>query len=525
MLDCTLRDGGYYNNWDFKFDFIQKYLNAIEKTNINYVEIGFRFNDQKKIKGLTGYTSDKLLNSLKIPNNILVGIMINASDLYTDEKFNLSNLKKLINSKSSKKIKFIRIACHYHEIIKIDKCIKYLKKLNLKIFINLMQISEIKNSQIKRVTQYLGKNSIEALYLADSLGSLSPKDIKQKVKYIKKLWRGDLGIHAHNNFNQALNNSITAINSGVKWVDSTITGMGRGPGNLKTEDILRYRKIKYSNSFFKVLDSFKNLKKKYKWGPNIYYKLAAKKKIHPTFVQKILSDSRYKKEDHSNLINLLGKSDARKFNPYKLINTAYFLKIKPRGYWKPSSLIKNKDILILGPGKNLIKSKVKIEKFIEKRDLFVIGLNIFKSIREELIKLRVSCHPFRLISDGPNYNKFKKKLVIPYSMLRDNLKKNIRLKNSFYDYGLSVANNKTIKIKNDHCILPFPLAVAYALSIAIAGKANSIMLAGFDGYKASDSDKDNTEEVFKIIKNRFIKKKITSLTKTNYKHLSYISKI
>ena len=155
MLDCTLRDGGYYNNWDFKFDFIQKYLNAIEKTNINYVEIGFRFNDQKKIKGLTGYTSDKLLNSLKIPNNILVGIMINASDLYTDEKFNLSNLKKLINSKSSKKIKFIRIACHYHEIIKIDKCIKYLKKLNLKIFINLMQISEIKNSQIKRVTPKL----------------------------------------------------------------------------------------------------------------------------------------------------------------------------------------------------------------------------------------------------------------------------------------------------------------------------------------------------------------------------------
>ena len=87
--------------------------------------------------------------------------------------------------------------------------------------------------------------------------------------------------------------------------------MGRGPGNLKTEDILRYRKIKPSYSFIKVLNEFKNLKKKYKWGPNIYYKIAATKKIHPTYIQKILADSRYKKHDHLNLINLLGKSDTK----------------------------------------------------------------------------------------------------------------------------------------------------------------------------------------------------------------------
>ena len=42
ILDCTLRDGGYYNNWNFSFKLIQEYLNIISKTNIQYVELGFR---------------------------------------------------------------------------------------------------------------------------------------------------------------------------------------------------------------------------------------------------------------------------------------------------------------------------------------------------------------------------------------------------------------------------------------------------------------------------------------------------
>ena len=42
ILDCTLRDGGYYNNWNFSPRLIQDYLNLISKTDIKYVELGFR---------------------------------------------------------------------------------------------------------------------------------------------------------------------------------------------------------------------------------------------------------------------------------------------------------------------------------------------------------------------------------------------------------------------------------------------------------------------------------------------------
>ena len=42
LLDCTLRDGGYYNNWKFDKKLINKYLNVISEY-VEHVETGFRF--------------------------------------------------------------------------------------------------------------------------------------------------------------------------------------------------------------------------------------------------------------------------------------------------------------------------------------------------------------------------------------------------------------------------------------------------------------------------------------------------
>ena len=42
ILDCTLRDGGYYNNWDFSTNLSKNYLNVLSKTSVDVIEIGFR---------------------------------------------------------------------------------------------------------------------------------------------------------------------------------------------------------------------------------------------------------------------------------------------------------------------------------------------------------------------------------------------------------------------------------------------------------------------------------------------------
>ncbi len=111
ILDCTLRDGGYYNNWNFDKKTIQEYLEAISRSQIKFVELGFRFNDTNKNKGLTAYTEDKLINKLNIPNNIRIGIMINASDLLSEykNKVSLKVLKRIFPSSISKKYTLLEL--------------------------------------------------------------------------------------------------------------------------------------------------------------------------------------------------------------------------------------------------------------------------------------------------------------------------------------------------------------------------------------------------------------------------------
>ena len=62
ILDCTLRDGGYYNNWDFNQLLVDSYLEAMDSLCIDYVEIGFRSLINNKFKGkvVTKVSKEKL---------------------------------------------------------------------------------------------------------------------------------------------------------------------------------------------------------------------------------------------------------------------------------------------------------------------------------------------------------------------------------------------------------------------------------------------------------------------------------
>ena len=112
-LDCSLRDGGYYNNWDFDESLINDYLQVLSSIGVDYCEIGFRFLKNAGFKGVCAFTSEEFLNSLEIPKNLKIAIMLNASDLIHNNKFNFDNLYKLIPVKAKdSKVNLIRVACH-----------------------------------------------------------------------------------------------------------------------------------------------------------------------------------------------------------------------------------------------------------------------------------------------------------------------------------------------------------------------------------------------------------------------------
>ena len=85
LLDCTLRDGGYYNDWDFDLELVNKYLLAMSTLEVDFIEIGFRSLKNEGFKGACAFSSDSYLASLTIPNNLQnkIGVMVNGSELIT----------------------------------------------------------------------------------------------------------------------------------------------------------------------------------------------------------------------------------------------------------------------------------------------------------------------------------------------------------------------------------------------------------------------------------------------------------
>ena len=124
---------------------------------------------------------------------------------------------------------------------------------------------------------------------------MDPSQISNIVQNFRRYWKGPIGIHTHNNLGKAIMNSTAALSQGVTWLDSTVTGMGRGPGNAQTEYLLietqKFRKGKLNIlPLLKLIKKyFEPMKQKFKWGINSYYYLAGKYGIHPTYIQEMLS--------------------------------------------------------------------------------------------------------------------------------------------------------------------------------------------------------------------------------------------
>ena len=165
--------------------------------------------------------------------------MVNAFEIISNPLGITKTTNLLFKNKKKSKIEFVRLAAHFKEFGAASKICKILQAKGYFGRYHLMQISEQNKENIIFVAKKAQEIKPDILSnFADSLGSMKAPDIIGVIKLFKKYWKGSLGIHTHDNLEEALSNSLIAINNGVDWVDSTVTGMGRGPGNTKTEYLL-----------------------------------------------------------------------------------------------------------------------------------------------------------------------------------------------------------------------------------------------------------------------------------------------
>src|SRR5574343_81141 len=519
ILDCTLRDGGYYNSWDFPIGVVNDYLNSMVEAKVDIVELGLRTRGKDCLYGEAAFTKDSYLDQLTLPDQLKYGVMVNASDFVKADSPDAVIRELFPRAKGDTNVSLVRIACHVHEFKKALEVSGLLKDMGFDVGYNLMQVADRSEGEIKEIFG-CGKNfPVDVLYFADSLGSMNPQHTKQIIQWIKSTWSGEIGIHTHDNMGLALQNTLSAADEGVTWLDATVTGMGRGPGNARTEEVVieisqRLGKDINLMPLLRLINSyFAPMKKGKGWGSNPYYYLAGKYGIHPTYIQEMLSDSRYNEEEIFNAIGVLKNQGGKKFS-FDQLNGARSIPLagELEGI-SANDFVQGRDVLIVASGDSAKKHQVALESFVKQKKPLVVALNVCDSLDGSIVDYRIASHPMRILGDWVIHKRLPQKLIAPKTLIPSDAKE-ADIENKVINFPYQVKES-TFAFSCDSVVLPNSMVVSYALGFAIAGGAKRIYLAGFDGFGGNDARTKEVQEVFSTIAS-FSDTTLVSLTETEY---------
>ena len=255
VLDCTIRDGGFENNFGFTIDEVKKALDTSSKVGYSYFEIGYLTNEEilSKDAGIWKNVPFDLISEIKndVKPDCKISVMIDSWRYDVDR----------LPPSSETDIDLVRV-CSYEEQIDmaLEKCRK-IKELGYEVSLNVICTSYISvESFVKIRERLLTEDFLDFLCFADSYGALTPDYVKKIVTLFRNMNPNILiGFHTHDNMSMSMANTITAIENGADIVDGTYTGVGRGGGNLRLELITLYLALNKKYDVFNLTDLFKYL--------------------------------------------------------------------------------------------------------------------------------------------------------------------------------------------------------------------------------------------------------------------------
>ena len=525
VLDCTLRDGGYYNQWCFPDDLVIDYLKAVSRAGVDLVEIGFRNFPQSTFVGPYAYSSDAFLETLEIPAELDMGVMVDAKTILTAPASPSSAVDKLFAHRSRSRISLVRIAAHFDEVPLCRPIADRLKALGYRVGLNMMQMAG-RNSDL--VAELAGTveawDLVDVLYFADSLGSMDGEAVEYYTKALRAAWTGELGIHAHNNKSLAVRNSLRACELGVEYLDATILGMGRGAGNADLGILLSelaHEGIRESDlvGVYSVGERyFQPLRDEYRWGPNLFYHYSALNNIHPMFAQTLLGDQRYGAEEKFAVIESLASSEARSFDPSeveRLLNPFDARSDRPDDI-EPADLgeFAGATILIVGAGESARTYARDVGFFIERHSPRVLTLNHQASIGLSQVDGIICVDQHRLLYEIDFLSSCDKPIFTADRLLSPEIKKRLTYAD-LRQYDCIIEEN-AFSAHDAGCVIPSPLAFGYALGLCISAKVDRVFLVGFDGFAPDDSRQHQMLQLLRLAEPSCAAMEIIALTPTNY---------
>lgn len=473
LLDCTMRDGGYINDWNFGHSTMMGIYKRLDESGVDYIEVGF-LDDRRD------YDPKRSIQpNTECYNKIYAGVEKKHAIPVAMIDYGTCDISNLSDSKDSF-VEGIRVIFKKEKIDQALPFCKAIKAKGYKLFIQAISITAYSDLDMLQYIQKINEVHPYAFSIVDTYGLLDNRSMSHYFDLLDNNLLPDIniGYHDHNNFQLAFSNTMTFLGLPTKRTivgDASVYGMGKSAGNCPIELLAMYMNDVFGtnydiNQYLEIFDTeLSQIYQKYYWGYKYNFYISAMQNCHPNYVEYLLNKKTLTITDINSILTNIPK-EIKLLYSKEYIEQAYTeyqsKTIDDSAAMKElSNAFSGKKILLIGPGNSVNTEKMKIEEYLRENKPIIISVNFNPNDFES---------DFIFLSNAKRYitlldTDLKTTKLILTSNVTDYEKK--------ADYVLNYASSLRDELgKNDNALL---LLLCNLCRLDV----KQVALAGFDGYK------------------------------------------
>lgn len=520
ILDCTLRDGGYVN--DFAFDNVNIFniINHLSSASIDIVECGFLDAIQGRAEDFTRFdrceTINQQLSQLSEKHHTLFVAMIEFG------KFNIDDLPALTGS--CNEIKGIRLSFHKSDYLKIFEQARSIIAKGYKLYIQPISTERYSDKELLELIHRCNGLGVDSMYIVDTHGSMM-RDNLRRIYYLfehnlDKSIR--LGFHSHNNLQLSYSNAIDFIEIAQSSqrdiiLDASIYGMGRGAGNLNTELLADYINKRIAPCYaidplLEVVDEYlMAIARKHRWGYSLEHFLSASEKCHPNYASYLINRKNLSIVEIKKLLARIPEAERQEVNKALIeqIYINYKENRQPQLRDLPNSFY-HEQLLLLASGKSIASCKSALLKTIKDDHLQTVSLNhVNPHIQADYV----------FFSNQLRYNDFCDEINAERLIVTSNIKVRSHHECCYVLDYKALHDFDDVRVDN---------AAILAMNLLLSHGVKAVSIAGFDGYDLTDGNPYSYTEYNRVTDTDALGNINTSLTQAVKKisqklHIRYLT--
>ena len=519
VLDVTLRDGGCVNDFNFGQIYMEKILKAQEESEVDMIEMGYLDDNKGTLAGRTQWkTSEAIYESLMKTKK--AGVTYLA--IMDFGKFNVDNLPP----RSSQTIDGIRVAFHKKNMRDIPKIGRTIMDKGYQFYIQPMITMRYSDRELLDLIDMINKElpDASACYIVDSFGEMRPNDLNRMLNIVDNnlIPTMTIGFHSHNNLQLSYSNACSMLQfptNRVLMLDSSIMGMGKGAGNLNSELLLEHLNLYYGKKYkisplLEVIDKVLNqLHSEFYWGYAPEYYLSSANHCTPSYASHFYNKHQLPIDQVGELLSMIAEDKKisfdknyaeelwRTYNERKQVDDAEIVA-------EMRQILNKKKVLLIAPGKSIVRSRDDIERTIHMDDVISIGLNLTESFDVDYLMTTRQDVYDAAIEAG--------KSVITTSNVSKGARGRVKILN--YKNWIDISDGRTHDSSS-----------VIIMNFLIACGVKDIMLAGFDGFMVNINENYSDPNLRRPVsieqvnrRNKFYKQFIGDIAATGVK-ISFIT--